>query len=200
MTCYQQRIHTTQTRGREQTFRKDLVLVLGVSFLAWDGPPSKFRRDVCPSDWTGAIATCGARLAFPQGSVGCGVVQVFGVFATCRGFPIETEAGGGTLVWLLPSCGASNARCTGTLILKRFCQTIATSTAVVVVKLAFVAGLACGGTGCAGCSPRAIFTRIVGCRAAFCSGGTGGEPGGRSGINFRPKWYDDRGRPSFGHD
>ena len=160
MTCYQQRIHTTQTRGREQTFRKDLVLVLGVSFLAWDGPPSKFRRDVCPSNWTGAIATRGAGLAFPQSSVGCGVVQVFGVFATCRGFPIETEAGGGTLVWLLPSCGASNARRTWfcILILKRVFQAILTCTTVVVVKLAFVAGLAGGGTGCAGCSSRAIFT------------------------------------------
>ena len=158
MACYQQRIHTAQTRGREQTFRKDLVLAFGVSFIRWDGPPSKFGWNVCPGNWAGAITTRGAGLAFPQSGIGCGVVQIFRAFATFHGFPIETEASGGTLVWLLPSCGTSNARCTGTLILKRFFQTIATSTAVVIVKLAFVAGLACGGTGGAGCSSGAIFT------------------------------------------
>ena len=78
-------------------------MVLGISFLAWDGPPPKFRRDVCPSNWTGAITTRGAGLTFPEGGIGCGVIQVFSVFATVGCFPIETEAGGGTFVGLLPS-------------------------------------------------------------------------------------------------
>ena len=135
-----------------------MLAFAGVSFIRWDGPPSKFGWNVCPSDWTGAIATSGAGEAFPQGSVGCGVIQIFGVFATCHGFPIETEASGGTFVGLLPPCRARNARRTGTLILKRFFYTRVTSTTVVVVILAFVAGLAGCGTGCAGCSSRAIFT------------------------------------------
>ena len=130
----------------------------GVSFIRWDGPPSKFGWNVCPSDWTGAITTCGTGLTFPQRGIGCGVVQIFGVFATCHGFPIETETTGGTFVGLLPSCRTRNARRTGTLILKRFFYTRVTSTTLVVVKLAFVAGLAGGGTGRAGCSSRAIFT------------------------------------------
>jgi hypothetical protein len=156
--CYQHSIDSAQTSGCEQTFRKDSVLAFGVSFIRWDGPPSKFGWNVCPGNWAGAITTRGAGLAFPQGGIGCGVVQIFGVFATCHGFPIETEASGGTFVGLLPSGGTSNAHCTGTLILKGFFYTSATSTTVVVVKLAFVAGLAGGGTGCAGCSSRAILT------------------------------------------
>ena len=79
------------------------MLVLGVSFIRWDGPPSKFGWNMCPSDWTGAITTRGTGLAFPEGGIGSGIIQVFSVFATVGCFPIETEAGGGTFVGLLPS-------------------------------------------------------------------------------------------------
>ena len=125
--------------------------------MEWDGPPPKFGWNVCPRNWTGAITTCGAGLAFPEGAFGCGVIQIFGVFATCRVFPIETEASGGTFVGLLPPSRTILAQSTGTLILKCFCQTIAAGTTGFVIELALVAGLACGGTGCAGCSTRAIF-------------------------------------------
>ena len=126
--------------------------------MEWDGPPPKFGWNVCPSDWTGAITTGRAGLAVPKGGFGRGVVQIFGVFKTFRGFPIETEARGGTFVGLFPPGGAIVAQCTGTLVLKRFCYTIAAGTTSFVIELAFVAGLACGGTGGAGCSSRAIFT------------------------------------------
>ena len=134
------------------------MLAFGVSFIRWDGPPSKFGWNVCPSNWSAAITTCGAGLTFPQCGIGCGVVQIFGVFATCHGFPIETEASGGTFVGLLPPSRAILAQSTGTLILKCFCQTIAAGTTGFVIELALVAGLAGGGTGRAGCSSRAIFT------------------------------------------
>jgi hypothetical protein len=75
-----------------------LVLVLGVSFDRWDGPPPKFGWNMCPSDWTSAITTRGAGLTFPEGGIGCGVIQVFSVFATAWCFPIETEAGIRTFV------------------------------------------------------------------------------------------------------
>jgi hypothetical protein len=66
------------------------------------------------------------------------------VFATAWCFPIPTDAGGGAFVWLFPACGTNNARGTWfcVLILKRFFQTIVTSTTTFTIKLSFVAGLA----------------------------------------------------------
>ena len=189
---FQEGICPTQTSGCEQTFRKNLLLAFGVSFMEWDGPPPKFGWNVCPSNWTGAIATSGAGEAFPQGSVGCGVIQIFGVFATCRVFPIETEASGGTFVGLLPPGGAIFAQGTGTLVLKRFCQTIAAGTTGFVIELALVAGLACRGTGGAGCASDTLCTRSIGWGVANCSGFTRFEPRWSRGVNFRPKWYDYR--------
>ena len=122
------------------------------------------------------------------------------VIATGRGFPIEAGAGGGAGGGLFPPCWAIFARRAGTLILKRFFEATLTSTTVVVVKLSHVAGLTRGGTAGAGCSSGAIFTQFIGRRVANCSDFTRFKSGWRSGINFRPEWYDDRGRSSFGHD
>ena len=137
----------SRTGGGVEAFRKRVCKCCRPFFTRYF-PPSKFGSNVGCHDWARAITTCHNEeekkleqtirnnynttnrrqkhtlrtwLALPQRSNHCRIVQILRVFATAWGFPIQTDTGRGTFVGLLPSCGTSNARCTGTLILKCFC-------------------------------------------------------------------------------
>ena len=137
------------TGGWVEAFRKRVCKCCRPFFTRYF-PPSKFGSNVGCTDWDRAITTCHNEeekwlentipneynttppthdkkltlrtwLALPQRSSHCRIVQILRVFATAWGFPIQTDAGRGTFVGLMPPCRTSNARCTGTLSLKRFC-------------------------------------------------------------------------------